>query len=202
VRSETPQGFCDVTDETTTPQDAAQNEELVIGQESTSAAIDNEAVAAALGNIDGLIDVNERRYASSEATYHMALVESGSWLEAIEGSRNAGFDFFIDLYAVDHFSQAPRFEVGINLLSMQANERLIISTRVPYDVPSLPSVTGLFVGANFYEREAYDLFGIEFTDHPDLTRILLPDDWEGYPLRKDYSVGSIPVQFKAGSVDL
>jgi NADH-quinone oxidoreductase subunit C len=85
---------------------------------------------------------------------------------------------------------------------MERNERLIISTRIPYDDPSLPSATGLFVGANFYEREANDLFGIDFTGHPDLTRILLPDDWEGYPLRKDYAVGSIPVQFKAGSVDL
>jgi NADH-quinone oxidoreductase subunit C len=146
--------------------------------------------------------VTLHRYASSETTYHMALVEPDSWLEAIEASKHAGFDFFIDLYAVDHFSQAPRFEVGINLLSMERNERLIVSTRIPYDDPSLPSATGLFVGANFYEREAYDLFGIDFTGHPDLTRILLPDDWEGYPLRKDYAVGSIPVQFKAGSVDL
>lgn len=191
-----------MTDDTATPQDAAQSDGDTVEQESLTVAIDNEAVAAALGSVDGVIDVRTHQYASSETSYHMALVEAGSWLMAIEGAKNGGFDFFIDLYAADHFSQAPRFEVGINLLSMEHNERLIISTRVPYDDPSLPSATGLFVGANFYEREAYDLFGIDFTGHPDLTRILLPDDWEGYPLRKDYSVGSIPVQFKAGSVDL
>ena len=75
-------------------------------------------------------------------------------------------------------------------------ERLRITVGVAGHDPAMPSLTGVFPGANFYEREAYDLFGIVFTGHPDLTRILLPDDWEGHPLRKDYSVGSVPVQFK------
>lgn len=184
------------------PQDDAPHDEDFVRVEPVGMVIDNEAVAEAIGEFDGLVSVSTHRYASSNVAYHMAQVEIGSWLTAIESAKNAGFDFFIDLYAVDHFAQAPRFEVGINLLSMENNERLIIATRVPYDDPSVPSATGLFVGANFYEREAYDLFGIDFVGHPDLTRILLPDDWEGYPLRKDYSVGAIPVQFKAGSVDL
>jgi NADH-quinone oxidoreductase subunit C len=77
-----------------------------------------------------------------------------------------------------------------------------VSTRVPYDRPSLPTLTPVFAGANFYEREAYDLMGIDFTGHPDLTRILMPDDWEGHPLRKDYDIGAIPVEFKAGSANL
>ncbi len=188
--------------DTSPPPEEATTEETMAEIDATTVVIDNEVVAAAIGDVDGLIDVTRHGYASSNTTYHIAHVELGSWLAAIESAKNAGFDFFIDLYAVDHFSQAPRFEVGINVLSMEHNERLIISTRVPYDDPTVPSATDLFVGANFYEREAYDLFGIEFTGHPDLTRILLPDDWEGYPLRKDYSVGAIPVQFKAGSVDL
>ena len=162
----------------------------------------SDVVQAALDTVDGVIDVTVHAQASSDATYHRAIVEPASWLAAIGAMKDAGFDFFIDLYAVDHFSQAPRFEVGINLVSTDANDRIVIATRLPYDDPTLPSATDLFVGANFYEREAYDLIGIEFTGHPDLTRILLPDDWEGHPLRKDYAVGAIPVEFKAGSVDL
>ena len=185
----------------TPPHDVAADETQDV-EESTGLDIASAAVAAAVGEIDGLLDVTEHKLSSSEASYYQVKVDPGSWLGAIESARDGGFDFFIDLYAVDHFSQAPRFEVGINLVSMEDNERLIISTRVPYDDPTLPSATGLFVGANFYEREAYDLFGIDFPGHPDLTRILMPDDWEGHPLRKDYSVGAIPVQFKAGSVDL
>ena len=113
-----------------------------------------------------------------------------------------GFDLFVDLASVDHFREAPRFEVALNLISMTANQRLIVSTRVPYDAPVVPTLTGVFAGANFYEREAYDMMGITFDGHPDLTRILMPDDWEGHPLRKDFDVGAIPIEFKAGSQDL
>lgn len=188
--------------ETTPPMDDAAVEGMPTESSAPELSIANPVVAEALDGVEGVIDVLLHEQASSDTTYHIVKVESGSWLAAIESAKDAGFDFFIDLYAVDHFTQAPRFEVGINLVSMDANERLIISTRVPYDEPTLPSATELFVGANFYEREAYDLFGIDFPGHPDLTRILLPDDWEGHPLRKDYAVGAIPVQFKAGSVDL
>jgi len=146
--------------------------------------------------------VTERSYASSDATYRWIEVAVGDWVEIVRAAKEAGFDAFVDLYAVDHYAQAPRFEVGLNLVSMSTKERIILSTRVPYDDPSVPTVTGEFAGANFYEREAYDLFGIIFPGHPDLTRILLPDDWDGHPLRKDYDIGAIPVQFKAGSADL
>lgn len=111
-------------------------------------------------------------------------------------ARDLGLDMFVDLCAVDYLRRDPRFEVVITLLSLDHRERLRIKVPVPADHPVMPSITGVFPGANFYEREAYDLFGIEFTGHPDLSRILLPDDWEGHPLRKDYAVGSVPVQFK------
>ena len=62
--------------------------------------------------------------------------------------------------------------------------------------PALASITSIYVGADFYERETWDLFGIVFTGHPDLTRLLMPDEWEGHPLRKDYRIGSIPIEFK------
>jgi NADH-quinone oxidoreductase subunit C len=81
------------------------------------------------------------------------------------------------------------------LLSLDPPARIRVLVGVPAG-ESVPSITGVFPGADFYEREAFDLLGIEFEGHPDLTRILLPDDWEGFPLRKDVPVGSVPVQFK------
>jgi len=115
-----------------------------------------------------------------------------------EAAREAGLDTFLDLCAVDYLSRAEgRFEVVVHLLSMEDRVRLRILVAMPGDDPRVPSLTGVFAGANFYEREAYDLFGIRFDGHPDLTRLLLPDEWEGHPLRKDHLVGSVPVQFKA-----
>jgi len=108
----------------------------------------------------------------------------------------AGYDGFMDLCGVDYLRRQPRYEVVISLLSHVRRKRLRIRVGVDGANPELPSITDVYPGANFYERETYDLFGIVFTGHPDLTRILLPDDWEGHPLRKDYSVGSVPVQFK------
>jgi NADH-quinone oxidoreductase subunit C len=115
-----------------------------------------------------------------------------------QAARSAGFEMFVDLTAVDYRRQrpGPRFDVVIGLLSLQHNQRLRILVGVDGDVPTAPSITGVYPGANFYEREVYDLFGIEFAGHPDLTRIMLPDDWDGHPLRKDSPVGLVPVQFK------
>ncbi len=161
----------------------------------------NAAVASVVGSFPDAV-VTEHSYASSQVTYHMIEIAVDDWVAIVRAARAAGFDSFVDLYAVDHYSQAPRFEVGLNLVATGAKERIILTTRIPYDDPTVPTVTGEFAGANFYEREAYDLFGIEFPGHPDLTRILLPDDWDGHPLRKDYDIGAIPVQFKAGSADL
>ncbi|MFV1969986.1 MAG: NADH-quinone oxidoreductase subunit C [Acidimicrobiia bacterium] len=132
----------------------------------------------------------------------MVTIPLADWVAFARHALDIGFDTFIDLFGVDHFADAPRFEVTLHLLSMTANERILISTRVPYDDPSVPTLTGVFAGANFYERETYDLLGVDFPGHPDLTRILMPDDWEGHPLRKDYDIGAVPVQFKAGNSEL
>jgi NADH-quinone oxidoreductase subunit C len=90
--------------------------------------------------------------------------------------------------AVDRYPSEPRFEVVYHLHSIERNERLRLKCRLPGDAPTIESVTSVWRGANWYEREVFDLFGIQFTGHPDLRRIMMPDDWEGYPLRKDYPI--------------
>ena len=122
-----------------------------------------------------------------------------SLVAAATAARDAGFTTFIDVCAVDYLTRDPRFEVVVSLLSTEPPERVRLHEGVPGDDPSAPSITGVFAGADFYEREAFDLFGIGFTGHPDLTRILLPDEWVGHPLRKDSPVGSVPVQFKGSN---
>src|SRR5947208_783650 len=89
-----------------------------------------------------------------------------------------------------------RFEVVVSLLDMQEGKRVRVRAQVPEREPTLPTLFELFPGTEAMEREVYDMFGIVFEGHPDLTRILMPDDWEGHPLRKDYPIGRIPVQFK------
>jgi NADH-quinone oxidoreductase subunit C len=114
-----------------------------------------------------------------------------------------GYDRLSDLTAVDYLD-APatagsrsdlRFAVVYHLMSRSNLARLRVRAHVPEDDPSIASVTGLFPMANWPEREVYDLFGIVFNGHPDLKRILLPDDWDGHPLRKDYPIGAEEIQF-------
>lgn len=90
--------------------------------------------------------------------------------------------------AVDWHPSEPRFEVVYHLHSIDLNRRLRVKCRVGGSNPEIDSVTGVWRGANWFEREVFDLFGIGFRNHPNLTRILMPTDWEGYPLRKDYPV--------------
>lgn len=95
------------------------------------------------------------------------------------------FDFLTDLTAFDHYERQPRFDVVLNLYSFPHNERLRL--KVPVDTVC-PSVVGVWGAANWLERECFDMFGIVFEGHPDLKRILLPDEWKGHPLRKDYDI--------------
>ncbi|MEA3511229.1 MAG: NADH-quinone oxidoreductase subunit C [Actinomycetota bacterium] len=127
---------------------------------------------------------------------YTATVTREELIPFVEAVKDAGFETFIDVCSVDHLNRDPRYDVVINLLSMQHAKRLIVKAGVPGDDPTIQSISAIYAGANFYEREVWDLMGIVFEGHPDLTRIVLPDEWEGHPLRKDYSVGSVPVQFK------
>ncbi len=91
---------------------------------------------------------------------------------------------------------AERFEVVVELLSLQLRQRVRVRCQVPAADPAVPTLYELWPGTEAHERETYDLFGIRFDGHPDPSRILMPEDWEGHPLRKDYDTGHVPVQFK------
>jgi len=107
--------------------------------------------------------------------------------EFLVNDRALQFTFLSDITAVDKFPE-PRFELNYHLLSLEYRKRIRLKVRIPGDDPQVQSVTPIWPAANWHEREAFDLMGIRFEGHPDLTRILMPDDWEGYPLRKDYPV--------------
>jgi NADH-quinone oxidoreductase subunit C len=100
----------------------------------------------------------------------------------------AGYNFFEDMTAVDWFPASPRFQLSYYLLSHSSKERIRLRVMLEETDPSVESITPVWAGANFYEREVFDLFGIRFEGHPNLRRILMPDDWKGHPLRKDYPV--------------
>jgi len=109
-------------------------------------------------------------------------------LNLLRSSSSTRFTVLADLTAVDWFPSEPRFEVVYSLLSHERRERIRIKVKVNGADPYIESVTSLWAGASPFEREVFDLFGIRFQGHPDLRRILMPDDWEGHPLRKDYPV--------------
>jgi NADH-quinone oxidoreductase subunit C len=127
------------------------------------------------------------------------------YVAVIRALLDEGYEMCVDLTATDYLLMpnrampdgvvAERFEVVVNLLSLTARQRIRLRVQVPGDDPSIDSLFDLHPGSEAMEREVFDMFGITFTNHPDLTRILMPEDWEGYPLRKDYDVGAIPVQF-------
>jgi len=100
----------------------------------------------------------------------------------------AGYNFFEDMTAVDWFPSSPRFQLSYHILSHAFKERIRLRVLLDEPDPSIDSIVPVWLGANFYEREVFDLFGIRFSGHPDLRRILMPDDWKGHPLRKDYPV--------------
>lgn len=100
----------------------------------------------------------------------------------------AGYNFFEDLTAVDWFPSSPRFQLSYQILSHFHKEYIRLRVLVDGDSPTVDSITPVWPGANFYEREVFDLFGVRFEGHPNLRRILMPDEWQGHPMRKDYPV--------------
>jgi NADH-quinone oxidoreductase subunit C len=142
-------------------------------------------------------------YSRGQRTVH---VDPAGYIKLVSALKNDGYRMLIDLCGVDYLSAGHRdlpaghvghrFEVVANLLSHAAADRVRVRVQLDGEPPTIASLYDLYPGAEAMEREAYDLLGIIFENHPDLTRILLPDGWEGHPLRKDYATGRIPVQFK------
>jgi NADH-quinone oxidoreductase subunit C len=128
------------------------------------------------------------------------------YVDLVKALADDGYTMVVDLCGVDYLEYmnrplpdgivGERFEIVVNLLDITHRRRIRVRVQVPESDPTLPTLFDLHPGVEAYEREAYDMFGVVFTDHPDMTRILMPEDWIGHPLRKDYEVGSIPVQFK------
>ena len=113
----------------------------------------------------------------------------------LERLREKGYRFLASVHEVDYFPEEPRFGVHYELLDMDNVDRISVRTRVPLDAPHVPSVTPDWATANHQEREIYDMFGVIFDGHPDLRRILMPEDYEGPPQRRDFPVGGEPVLF-------
>ncbi len=109
-------------------------------------------------------------------------------IPALKALKAAGYNAFEDMTAVDWFPTEPRFQLSYHILSHQYKERIRLRAMVDSDNPAVDSATAVWPGANYYEREVFDLFGVRFEGHPNLRRILMPEDWTGYPLRKDYPV--------------
>ncbi len=129
-----------------------------------------------------------------------------TYWELMSALKDDGFEMCVGVTAVDYLThpgrdlpagiRAERFEVVVELLSLARHRRLRVRCQVPAGDPHLPTLFDLWLGSEAHERETFDMFGIVFDDHPDMTRILMPEDWEGHPLRKDYPTGHIPVRFK------
>ncbi len=123
------------------------------------------------------------------------LVTRASVSATLEHLRGKGYGFMASVHGVDYFPDEPRLGVHYELLDMTTVDRITVKVRVPVDDPHVPSVTNEWPTADHQEREIYDMFGVVFDGHPDLRRILMPEDYEGHPQRRDFPVGGEPVFF-------
>jgi NADH-quinone oxidoreductase subunit C len=123
------------------------------------------------------------------------LIDPATVRSVLAQLREKGYSFMASLHGVDHYPEEPRLGVIYELLDMTRVDRITVKLRVPSDAAAVESVTEDWPTADHQEREVYDMFGVVFTGHPDLRRILMPEDYEGYPQRRDFPVGGEPVTF-------
>ena len=156
----------------------------VHGLEAVAAAQpENAAVKAALTALQDI--ATDARFDRGELTI---TVPRESIIAAARAVQAAGYNFLEDVTAVDWYPSEPRFQITYHILSHSFKARLRLIVRLDSLEVSVDSITPVWPSANFYEREVFDLFGVHFGGHPNLRRIMMPDQWEGHPLRKDYPV--------------
>jgi NADH-quinone oxidoreductase subunit C len=136
---------------------------------------------------DAVLDVTLYANEHTVRVEKSRLVDIARYLKAEQG-----FTYFVDMGGIDRFTDEDRFEVFYSLVNIARGQRLRLKLRVDEDDPTVPSLTGVYRAANWNEREAYDMFGLHFEGHPDLRRMFLPEDFEYFPLRKEFPLLGIP----------
>ena len=154
--------------------------EAVFGKDAVFAAIPWNAAVNALHGL-----ATDAKWDRKELTITVAKEDIVKACQAVQA---AGYNFFEDVTAVDWYPQEPRIQLSYHILSQGMKERVRVAVRLGSDDLALDSITPVWPSANFYEREVFDLFGVKFAGHPGLRRIMMPEDWNGHPLRKDYPV--------------
>jgi NADH-quinone oxidoreductase subunit C len=152
----------------------------VFGTQAVSEALPDDPALKALQDF-----ATDAKYDRGELTITVA---RENIISAAEALRQASFIFFEDVTGVDWYPSEPRFQISYSFLSFALKRRVRVVVRLSGDDAVLDSLTPNWPAANFYEREVFDLFGVHFSGHPNLRRIMMPEDWQGHPLRKDYPV--------------
>ncbi len=164
------------------------------------------------GTFDETVDALEAAYPSfsdavlrvvvdrGELTLHVAPERVAEVCQALRDDADLRYELCSSVSGVDYPAQDERLHVVYHLTSMTYRRRIRLETAVTVEHPHVQTVTGVYPTADFHEREAWDMFGIVFDGHPGLTRILMPDDWQGHPQRKDYPLGGVPVEYKGAQI--
>ena len=152
----------------------------ITGTQAVFAAHPENAAVKALTTL-----ATDAKYDRAELTITVA---RENIIAAAKAVQQAGYEFLEDVTAVDWYPSEPRFQITYHILSMSMKQRVRLIARLDSDDAAIDSITPVWPSANFYEREVFDLFGVHFGNHPNLRRIMMPEDWKGHPLRKDYPV--------------
>jgi NADH-quinone oxidoreductase subunit C len=154
--------------------------ETLLGKAAVAEKLPEHPAVKALGEL-----ITDAKFDRGELTLTVA---RDNIVPALKAAQGAGYNAFQDMTAVDWYPSTPRFQLSYHIQSHALKEVLRLRVVVDEADASVESITHIWPGANYYEREVFDLFGIRFENHPNLRRILMPDDWVGHPLRKDYPV--------------